>query len=446
MKISKFNIAFTHDNFYFILNTNSKQIIRFPIEQKKLIEDFFLEEEITNKSNLTDVLLKKGFIIPKEFDETEGIRSRCYELVNSNTLFLTMMPTYTCNLACAYCFQHHIPGSIISNTVMENVINAVEKSIGKYKSMYVEWFGGEPLLARKQVLHMNRRFKEICKGAKIPYVSRITTNGYFLDIKTFKELLEYNCFVYYISLDGGKELHDKQRPCKNGEGSYDVIMENLKCIKNSIDSRRFRVEIRVNCSKKSFADFEKFVSDFSNTFGDDRRFTLVIETINDWSERTENMSKEGVLLGHPGLEELGAIARNYSVRLNSMETYSLETRICQAAKRNGYSIFYDGSIHKCQMAQETGTYKLEDVIGNVTNTGDFCIDNHKEEKWVTDALPDDCMDCKVLPICLGKKCVFQSRIKGEPCIDVEQKFIDSFMASEQSRIEQIPLYVVPKGD
>lgn len=446
MKPSKFNLSFTHDNFYFMLNTKTKQVIRFPIEQKKLVEGISLEKEVMNKSNLKGILLEKGFIVPDEIDEVDEIRNRCYDLVNSKALFLTIMPTYTCNLACTYCFQHHIPGAIISNSIMRNVIKAVEKNINKYKAMYVEWFGGEPLLARKQVILMNRRFKEICKAVKIPYVSRITTNGYFLDIQTFKELFENNCFIYYISLDGGKEIHDKQRACKNGEGSYDVIMENLRCIKNTITSRTFRVEIRANCSKSSLFNFEEFVSDFADEFGSDSRFTLVIETINDWSERTENMSKEGDLLGHSGLSELGEIARKYPVRLASMETHSLETRICQAAKRNGYSIFYDGSIHKCQMAQESEEYNQVDVIGNVTDTGEFWIDKDKEEKWVTDSIPDECTDCKVLPICLGKKCVFQSRIKGEQCIDIEKKFIDSFMASEQSKIELIPLYMAQEGD
>src|SRR5699024_12802524 len=76
-------------------------------------------------------------------------------------------------------------------------------------------------------------FRRPSRYSLFPYTT-LFRSGYFLDLKTFEQLYKSNCFVYYISIDGEKQTHDKQRPCKNGQGSYDKIMENLKQIKQRV--------------------------------------------------------------------------------------------------------------------------------------------------------------------------------------------------------------------
>lgn len=442
MKQSIFNLSYTMDGYYIILNTKTQNLIRFPREQKSLIDEILQQNIKSVNPEILKILMEKGYIIDDDVDELKEIYKQCYELVNSNILYLTIMPTYTCNLACVYCFQHHIPGAIIDDIMVHKIINAVEKNIQKYSALYLEWFGGEPLLAREQVLYMNKKFKEICNKVKVPYAARITTNGYFLDLKTFEQLYKSNCFVYYISIDGEKQTHDKQRPCKNGQGSYDKIMENLKQIKQRVPFRNFRIEIRVNCSKSSYDNFNIFLSDFEKKFGNDRRFSLVIETINDWSERTESMNREKKLLNFSDLEILSQMAKKYNVQLASTDKHMLNTQICQAAKRNAYSIFYDGTIHKCQMAQESEKFCQLEKIGNITDNGEFRIEKEKEKLWVNDVFPKLCENCKVLPICFGKKCIFQKEIQGQDCIDIEQKFLNSFMSCDSSKVDLIPLYIL----
>ena len=287
---------------------------------------------------------------------------------------------------------------------------------------------------------MNKKFKEICRCAKVPYASRITTNGFFLDIDTFEQMFKNNCFVYYISIDGGKELHDKQRPCKSGHGSYEVIMRNLSQIKDKVISRNFRIEIRVNCSSHMYCEFEHFLSDFEKKFGKDKRFLLIIETVNDWSDRTKEMRRRGQLLTHSNMSELGKIAHKYNISLASMDKHSLKTQMCQAGKRNAYSIFYDGTIHKCQMALESDEYRRLDTIGKVTDNGEFDIEREKESIWVKDFFPKSCEKCRLLPMCLGKKCIYQKEIQGYECEGVEEKFLDIYMAYDASKLENIPLF------
>lgn len=445
MKASKYNLGYEYGEFYIILNTYSKNIIRFPASQQNRINEILKSKNTISDEKIKSMLLEKGFLIPDDFDELGSLAKECENLVNSKVLYLTILPTYTCNLACTYCFQHHIEGAIISERTVNQLILAIKRKIKGYKALYIEWFGGEPLLAKEKVIFMNQKLKEICNNAKIPYVARMTTNGYYLDLDIFRQLFDNNCFVYYISLDGGKKLHDKQRPCKNGKSSYDMIMNNLIEIKNNIYSKNFRIEIRVNCSK-AFLDIDEFMKNYQKSFGDDKRFSLILDTINNWSDRTEQMDKDGLLLGHSDLGKVGKIAQSYNVKLATSENYDLATQICQAAKKNAYSIFYDGTIHKCQMALESEEFRKKDIIGEITDDGIFYVNEEKEKAWVDDSIPKGCENCKLLPICFGKKCVFQTRIKKENCVNVEQKFIDSFFVHDASKIENIPLYTLNKGD
>ena len=47
--------------------------------------------------------------------------------------------------------------------------------------------------------------------------AQITTNGYLLDVETFKKLLKCNIYSYEITLDGFESDHNKNRPLKNGD-------------------------------------------------------------------------------------------------------------------------------------------------------------------------------------------------------------------------------------
>ena len=54
--------------------------------------------------------------------------------------------------------------------------------------MRVEWFGGEPLLCMDVIENLSKHFIDICRKAHKGYTAAITTNGYLLDLETFRKL------------------------------------------------------------------------------------------------------------------------------------------------------------------------------------------------------------------------------------------------------------------
>ena len=88
--------------------------------------------------------------------------------------------------------------------------------------------------------------------------AQITTNGYLLDVETFKKLLKCNIYSYEITLDGFESDHNKNRSLKNGNGSYNIILNNLRAIRDEVKSRVFQIVIRVNLTKTTLDKFVEF--------------------------------------------------------------------------------------------------------------------------------------------------------------------------------------------
>lgn len=104
----------------------------------------------------------------------------------------------------------------------------------------LSFFGGEPLL----------EFDTIIKPLVLKYQNklsyRITTNGTLLNANII-QFLKDNDFTVILSIDGVEELQLLQRPAKNGENSFQMIMENIKLLQKSIP----QLTIRSTLTKKS---------------------------------------------------------------------------------------------------------------------------------------------------------------------------------------------------
>ena len=63
-----------------------------------------------------------------------------------------------------------------------------------------------------------------------------------------------------ITLDGEKEIHDKRRVLCNGDGTFDVIVSNIK----KFSEKGIRVKIRVNIDKENVDAYLKVKNVFKD--------------------------------------------------------------------------------------------------------------------------------------------------------------------------------------
>src|SRR5262249_58128496 len=89
------------------------------------------------------------------------------------------------------------------------------------------FLGGEPLSNRAVVTATTERAAALAKRRGIALSFSITTNGTLLT-QADADFFEAHGFAVTVSLDGPREAHDRLRPYRNGAGSFDRIMRNVR--------------------------------------------------------------------------------------------------------------------------------------------------------------------------------------------------------------------------
>lgn len=148
--------------------------------------------------------------------------------MSAGSLTFVVKTSFGCNLACAYCYEGHKPGTErLSASTAANLVAkaAAYASIAKTHITFV-WHGGEPLLLGQafyqHVLDLQRR--SFADPAQ--FRNMLQTNGLLLD-DGFAAFLGKNGFHVGVSLDGPATIHDAQRRTKNGKPSYPWAVDAL---------------------------------------------------------------------------------------------------------------------------------------------------------------------------------------------------------------------------
>ena len=144
---------------------------------------------------------------------------------------LCLHVAHDCNLACKYCFacegEYHGPKGLMSFEVGKLALDYLVEHSGGRKNLEVDFFGGEPSLnfevVKQLVAYGRSREEETGKNFRFTY----TTNGIILtdEIMDFcnKEMSNV-----VLSLDGRKEVNDRMRVNRGGDGSYDNIVPKFQ--------------------------------------------------------------------------------------------------------------------------------------------------------------------------------------------------------------------------
>jgi uncharacterized protein len=143
--------------------------------------------------------------------------------------------TNQCNLACTYCYEYSADRiaqtagkpKYMQAEIAEASVEMLLQESGGRPNIHVTFFGGETLLnfpvMRTTVEYARRRATELGKAIEFS----LTTNATLLNEEII-EFLSDNRVGVTVSIDGDRELNDRQRVFHNGKGSYDVIVPNIK--------------------------------------------------------------------------------------------------------------------------------------------------------------------------------------------------------------------------
>lgn len=180
---------------------------------------------------------------------------------------LILQVTQQCNLRCKYCaysgnyYNRTHTSERMSFEMAKKAIDFYLERSDKAEKLCLSFYGGEPLLEfvliQKCVDYITK-----CKGDQL-VLYPITTNGTLLDQEKIEFLVKHDVSLM-ISLDGAKESHDANRQFLNGQGSFDLIMNNLKALKE-YDENYYLNQVSFNCVISATTDLDSTYEFYANS-------------------------------------------------------------------------------------------------------------------------------------------------------------------------------------
>ena len=171
---------------------------------------------------------------------------------------------HDCNLACRYCFaeegEYHGRRALMSFEVGKKALDFLVANSGNRVNLEVDFFGGEPLMNWDVVKQLVEYGRSLEKSNNKKFRFTLTTNGILLN----DEILEFvnkEMGNIVLSIDGRKEINDKMRPFRGGQGSYDIIVPKFQKLAESRDQFNYYVRGTFTHNNLDFGEDVKHLAD-----------------------------------------------------------------------------------------------------------------------------------------------------------------------------------------
>jgi len=338
-----------------------------------------------NNSIILKRLFEMGYLVNASFDEVEQIRMlKKHESINHRILDISISPTYSCNLRCVYCYVDFNNESF-SDIDITNILQFIKANITQHKQINITWFGGEPLLCKDTIETLTREIGVIRENYSTNIYHFLTTNGYLLDIDTVKRLSNMGINYYHITIDGGKESHDKLRVISNGTGTYDTIFNNITSALKELASIYFT--LRINVNSESAKNVNELLFSIPSEYR--KRIQLHITPI----------IVEGEVIKLSLFREINSLLKDaykigYRYYNHIIPTY--KKAFCSADKLNNFQFGPNGRVYKCSPSGKPEVY-----VGAFNDQGVIEF-NDNYHKWLNaKVFNNNCESCRFLCFCYG---------------------------------------------
>ena len=341
-------------------------------------------------------LLEDGFLVPSRDDDDARLRAHLERASEGipGTLYVTLMPTLQCNLACSYCFQKESPAftkmsSPTEEATLEWILRQVDARALRH--LKIHYFGGEPTTRKDYCLRTARILSASMAARGGTFEWQMTTNGVLLDVAFAKAMEESGKGQFKVTLDGDKETHDKERVYRDGRGSFDVIFGNVVALAEA----GCRVRVGGNFFPDQVKSFEGLLDRVEKSGVGQKLQGVRFKPIVD----TQRLGA-GSCTSCSGSEETATLVQlNKSIERRKLAPPVLEGEMlesmlgpCELHWKNNYTIDPEGHVYKCPAV--AGLPDL--AVTNVASGADEKIAPLLELRpW------EQCGDCPYMSVCVG---------------------------------------------
>jgi uncharacterized protein len=183
-----------------------------------------------------DQLVEHGFLTPGRDHDRQALNTYLARVTSDTSeLNVTLLTTLQCNFACDYCFQgdHGDYNKFADKMSMETAVRVgdwIERELDRVRpeQFVLTFFGGEPLLNLPIMYYLAERLWRATESRGVAQLASIITNGLLLTEEVVDRMLPFGLKGVKITLDGDRDTHNRMRPLRGGQGTFDRIVENMR--------------------------------------------------------------------------------------------------------------------------------------------------------------------------------------------------------------------------
>jgi uncharacterized protein len=222
----------------FLMNTFTDAQLVVSSDVTTLLDRMAVDERpLTESERATiDQLAEHGFIVPDRDTERQNLEAFFRDVREStDALNVTVLTTLQCNFACDYCIQgdHGDYNKHAAKMTLETAARVAAWTEGRLDAIHPErlvltFFGGEPLLNLPVVYALAERLHAACASRGTELRINIITNGLLVTRELVERLNPLGLNGIKITLDGDRDTHNRMRPLRGGQGTFDRIVANIR--------------------------------------------------------------------------------------------------------------------------------------------------------------------------------------------------------------------------
>ncbi len=372
-KLSQFNGYINDKNDIIVYNLNKNSCIRF-----KNIRDIEKVKRVLLHNEVFD-FKKYGFIV--DVNESLLCRENYMKIREDDSkIMVNIVMTYDCNCECTYCFEKIDSEKINYKhdiSELDKIIQYINK-ISYNKDLYINYFGGEPLLNYPDIFYIHDNLQ----GNKKLF-ENITTNGTLISKDLSKHLISRGIKSYQITLDGPENIHNMRRPLKNGKSSWKYTIKGLLNLLEIDDD--INLNIRINVDENNYKKLKSIIDEIPTKITEYKNTNIYLSPVfgNSKYNSDEILKKRANMI----IELWKLIDKEKLSIKKSLPRFS------PCTKDSLFGSFYidlQSNIYSC--GADLGNYKR--IEGNLDKRN-YIFEKRKSY------FPDACYNCMFFYKCMG---------------------------------------------
>ncbi|HXW68477.1 MAG TPA: geopeptide radical SAM maturase [Dissulfurispiraceae bacterium] len=385
-----------------------------------VLKDSVLQDVLRGDASpdILNVMEGLGFMVPSLAQESAAMKDymKVCDGLNSKLSLLVVL-NLSCNLACPYCFENSVKGSHFMSEETENdLINFIAGNIpDNKKEISVTFYGGEPLLSLDTITRISGRLNDLASNNELRFSFSLVTNGTLLTSRVVQQLKPLGLIGAKVTLDGPRSTHNVSRPFRSGEGSFDIIIENLKQV-----CRDTVIQIGGNYARNNYTEFPELL----NYLVDEGLTPDLIKSVK--FDPVTAVNKSAVLKdcaewcmsnNEQWVVALSVFLRE-AIMKRGFKTQFIRPSRCVIESGDFFVVNYNGDLYKCPGFTGNEDFKAGTLKEGVKQYNDiYSLDNWKN---------DECLSCCYLPLCFGGCRYMRFIAKGDIAgVDCRKDYYDA---------------------